>query len=315
MGTSGLRAQASKVLQAAARKYGNSQLAAVAYQVKLDAFTKVKKAISDLVAELEKQNADEIKQKDFCKEEFHKNKVQTVEKTDEMSDLKAKITDRESLAKELTKAIAALKGEIKEMQVQLKKAGEDREQQNVEYQKTVADQRATRKLLKAALVVLQDVYGKEDAAAAAAFDQQADAPPPPPGFKEYKQTSSGGVTGLLKQIIEDTKAVEAEATRAEEDSQKAYEDFVQDTNASVEAKGKDIVNKSEAKAKAESELIEARKELESASLDMENLQNTKTELHQTCDFVLKNFDLRQKARTDEVEALRQAMAILSGSKF
>jgi len=31
--------------------------------------------------------------------------------------------------------------------------------------------------------------------------------------------------------------------------------------------------------------------------------------------VIKNFDIRQKARDEEVEALRQAKAILSGAKF
>ena len=31
--------------------------------------------------------------------------------------------------------------------------------------------------------------------------------------------------------------------------------------------------------------------------------------------VMKNFEIRQTARDEEVEALRQAKAILSGSKF
>ena len=35
----------------------------------------------------------------------------------------------------------------------------------------------------------------------------------------------------------------------------------------------------------------------------------------SCDFTLKNFDIRQEARDQEVEALRQAKAILSGAKF
>ena len=45
--------------------------------------------------------------------------------------------------KTLTDAINTLKSEISEMQVQLKRAGEDREKQNKEFQMTVADQRAT----------------------------------------------------------------------------------------------------------------------------------------------------------------------------
>jgi len=41
--------------------------------VRLDAFTKVKKAIDDLIAQLLQDKADEIKHKDFCTEELNTN--------------------------------------------------------------------------------------------------------------------------------------------------------------------------------------------------------------------------------------------------
>merc|ERR1719287_38760 len=106
--------------------------------------------------------------------------------------------------------------------------------------------------------------------------------------------------GMIQQIINDAKAMEAEAIRAEEDGQKAYEDFV---------------NKSETKAKAEGDLVQANEEKESVMLELEQLSNYNAELHQSCDFVVKNFEIRQTARDEEVEALRQAKAILSGAKF
>merc|ERR1712182_77180 len=88
--------------------------------------------------------------------------------------------------------------------------------------------------------------------------QEPAGPPPPPGFKEYKKNAaSGGVMGMIQQIINDAKAMEAEAIRAEEDAQKAYEDFVKETNASIEAASKAIVNKSEEKAKAETDLTQS----------------------------------------------------------
>merc|ERR1719273_2082322 len=120
---------------------------------------------------------------------------------------------------------------------------------------------------------------------------------------------------MIQQIISDAKAMEAEAIRSEEDSQKAYEDFVKDTNNSIEAKSRDIVSKSEQKARAESDLVDAKKAKDAAMLELEQLSNYNAELQQSCNFVLKNFDVRQTARDEEVEALRQAKAILSGAKF
>merc|ERR1719197_1687475 len=141
---------------------------------------------------------------------------------------------------QLTKAIDALKAEIAEMQVQLKRAGEDREKQNKEFQAVVADQRETQKLLQTALGVLQEVYAKGKSALVQSTKQEPAGPPPPAGFETYKKSeASGGVIGLIQQIINDAKAMEAETIKAEEDAQKAYEDFVKETNASIESKNKD----------------------------------------------------------------------------
>jgi len=309
------RAEASRLLVGVANKLHSPRLATLAYQVKLDAFTRVKKAIDDMIAELLKEKADEIKHKDFCVDEFNTNQLQTEKKDREKRDLIAKIEDLEMTIRSLTEAIDGLKAEIAEMQVQLKRAGEDREKENKQFQTTVADQRETQRLLKAALNFLADFY-KHKGGAALVQKQEPAGPPPPAGFETYtNNASSGGVTQLIEQIISDAKAMEAEAIRSEEDAQKAYEDFVKDTNASIEAKSRDIVEKSEQKAKAEEELVETKGFKEAAMLELEQLSNYDAQLHQSCDFVVKNFELRQTARDEEVEALRQAKAILSGAKF
>jgi len=313
--TSERREQASKLLSRVAKKLNSPRLSALAYKVRLDAFTRVKKAIDDMIAQLIKEKADEIKHKDFCVDEFNTNQLQTEKKEREKSDLIAKIEDLEMTIKALTEAIDKLKAEIAEMQLQMKRAGEDREKENKEFQTTVADQRETQRLLKAALNVLQDFYGKK-AALLQGRRQEPAGPPPPPGFEEYKKNkASGGVMDMIQQIIQDAKAMEAEAIRSEEDAQKAYEDFVKETNASIEAKSKEIVNKSDEKAKAEGELVETKESKEAVMLELEQLSNYDAELHQSCDFVMKNFDVRQTARDEEVEALKQAKAILSGAKF
>merc|ERR1712072_1602665 len=149
------RTQASKLLSAVARKVQNPRLATLAVRVRLDAFTRVKKAIDDMVAQLLKEKEDEIKHKDFCVEEFNKNELETEKKEREKSDLIAKIEDLTLTIKQLTADIERLKSEISEAQVQMKRAGEDREKENKEFQMTVADQGATQKLLTAALNILK----------------------------------------------------------------------------------------------------------------------------------------------------------------
>merc|ERR1719218_50563 len=114
-----------------------------------------------MIAQLLKEKEDEIKHKDFCVDEFNQNQLTTERKTREKADLEAKIEDLNLTIKTLTEEIEALKAEIAEMQVQLKRAGENRENENKEFQLTVADQRETQKLLQAALNVLAEFYGKK----------------------------------------------------------------------------------------------------------------------------------------------------------
>ena len=307
------RNQAAAVLAAVAKKVNNPRLSALATKVRLDAFTKVKKAIDDMVGQLLKEKEDEIKHKDFCVDEFNTNQLQTERKDREKEDLIAKIEDLELTIKTLSTEIDTLKSEVAEMQVQMKRAGEDREKENKDFQGTVADQRASQKLLQAALNILKGFYEKKEAAL---LQQEPAGPPPPAGFKDLKKNAaSGGVMGMIQQIINDAKAMEAEAIRAEEDSQKSYEDFVKETNASIEEKSKAIVNKSEEKAKSETDLTQSNEDKESVMLELEQLSNYNAELHQSCDFVVKNFDIRQTARDEEIEALKQAKAILSGADF
>merc|ERR1719329_2113267 len=130
------RTQASKLLSTVAKKVQNPRLATLAVRVRLDAFTRVKKAIDDMVAQLTKEKADEIKHKDFCVDEFNTNELQTEKKERSKQDLTAKIEDLEMTIKQLTDAIDQLKAEVAEMQVQMKRAGEDREKENKEFQTT-----------------------------------------------------------------------------------------------------------------------------------------------------------------------------------
>merc|ERR1719316_2638462 len=58
------RSSVSQALSAAAQKFQDPRLSTLATQARLDAFTKVKKSIQDMVDKLIKEKEDEIKHKD-----------------------------------------------------------------------------------------------------------------------------------------------------------------------------------------------------------------------------------------------------------
>ena len=68
----------------------------------------------------------------------------------------------------------------------------------------------TNVLSKSCCKHLKGFYEKK---AAALLQQEACWPSSPPGFKDYKtNVASGGVMGMIRQIINDTKAMEVEAS-------------------------------------------------------------------------------------------------------
>merc|ERR1719498_635564 len=280
----------------------HEQLAALAVSVQLDAFTKVKKAIDDMVTDLKGQQEAEVKKKAYCNKEFDENEKMTYTTKETLKDLEDKIAGLEATIEKLTEEIAAAKAEIKDMEVAIKQASEDREAENKEYQEEVNDQRMMQAILGKALERMAKVYKS-------ALIQQE----PPVKFQPYSQNAgSSPVIGLIEQIIGDSKAVEGDAIAGEKEAQSAYEEFVQNSNDSIQALNNSIQAKSDAVAEAEKEKAEAEAQKKSTEERLNDLIEYNGDLHADCDFVLKNFDIRQNARLQEIEALQNAKAYLSG---
>jgi len=285
-----------------------TQLSVITASVQLDAFTKVKEAMDKMIAELKAQQAEEVKKKEFCNTELNENEKQTYVTTEELEDLNTQIKKLEATIETLTAEIEAAKEQIADTEVSIKQAGEQRKKENQEFQVVIGDERATQKILAMAKDRMEQFYGKK------LFLLQQPAPPGG-GFKPMKKNAGGSpVISLLEQIIEESVAVEKEAIEAEQEAQADYAEFVKDTAASIQALNEAIVAKTDNIAAAEVDKENTEMAAKAATEKLENLAAYAADLHEDCDFILKNFDLRQAARLKEIEAIQEAKAILSGMK-
>jgi len=307
------RAKVSELLSAAADKLQRPRLAALALRMRMDAFTKVIAAIKNMIRELTTQNADEVKENEFCIDELNRAEQERIPHDKrEISDDKLKIAQDLQLKKDLMAAIKRLNADIAENRLQMKVAGEDREKQNAAYQVAVADQQATQALLKKALTVLGGAYERTKTHAGKFIQEDKPAgAPPPKGFDSYqKNGAAGGVMEMLQQIIQDSQQVEAEAVKDEEDANAAYISLLTQENAANEALQKDLNGKNTRLAADKIALVVEGKEKKSDTKTLDTEKTKVVTLHGACDYMMKNFDVRQTARTEEKEALEQAMAIL-----
>jgi len=287
------------------------RLSTLAVSVSLDSFTKIKEAMDKMVADLKTEQAEEVKFKTYCGKELDNNAKSTYEKTEQKEDLEASIAKLTKLIKKLTAEIAEANGQIADTEVAIKKASQAREGENSEFQVIVADQRATQEILTKALVRLQDFYKKAKGGALL----QKTAQTPPVKFNALKSNAGASpVLGMIQQIIEDSKALEAEAVAGETEAQSSYEKFVSDSNSVIKELSNSVAAKTKAKATASEDLSQAGSDLDSTNGELETLALTEGDLHGECDWTIQNFAARQKARLDEMEAIGQAKGILSGAQ-
>jgi len=304
------RRKASALLRGVAAKVGSPELSILATNVELDAFTRVKKAIDDMVAQLKAQQGDEVKKHDWCNSELHSNEVATMKTEDKKADLTAKVEDLAQTLSRFTEEIAQAKTSIAQLQLDLQRASENRKQENMDFQSTVADQRATMSVLHTALERLAKYYDEEALVQAKATGGQT---PPVPQMEYKKSAGSGGVMSMIEKLINDAKEVEADARKSEIQAQGQYEALVADTNGSVKALAREIMSKTQAKAGAAKDKSETEGDLADTNKELESLGKMDGELHGDCDYLIKNFGIRQEARGQEIEALQQAKQILSGA--
>merc|ERR1712196_536566 len=90
---------------------------------------------------------------------------------------------------------------------------------------------------------------------------------------------------------------------------------MEDSKETRAAKTKDITDKEEEAAKLKLQLSELKNDKEDTTEELMAIVDKIQGLHQSCDFIVKNYDLRKKARGEEIDNLQNAIAVLSGAKL
>eukprot|EP00933_Yihiella_yeosuensis_P061670 TRINITY_DN64503_c0_g1_i1.p1 TRINITY_DN64503_c0_g1~~TRINITY_DN64503_c0_g1_i1.p1 ORF type:complete len:716 (-),score=260.57 TRINITY_DN64503_c0_g1_i1:79-2226(-) len=332
------RAAASKMLATAGQRLNVAALMTLSLQAKINSFKQLKEKIDKMVAALKKQQADEVAFNDECKANLNKNELDTDDKKNKKTTLESKIDELKQSLKEAKASIKSLTDEIAELNQQMAGATEERQKESLEFQADVNEQKQVQALLQKAMNVLKKFYGTVSGETVESFLQvgrrsadeaeessteEASAEQPssdplgaPEQMKDYKKNSGGlAVSSLLGHIIEDSKKTEFKLKESEQDSQTRYEAFSQETANSIKSKTAELDSSKKQEADDAEDLSEAKGELISTMDELTQLGETKLDLHKECDFTMANFEVRQKAREEEMDALVKARGILGGADF
>merc|ERR1719321_1799599 len=116
---------------------------------------------------------------------------------------------------------------------------------------------------------------------------------------------------MMDMLVQDLDKEIQEMEVEEKDAQAEYEEFIKTSAEKRAADAKSITEKEAAKAGLEAEIekmtAEHKATMEEAMAKGEQIKD----LHLECDWLTQNYEVRKEARAGEVDALKQAKAVLS----
>merc|ERR1719311_195179 len=155
------RESAADFLAKRGKELHSPRISYLSTRLRNDAFAKVKESIDGMVVQLGHEQEDEVATKDGCVSDFNTNDKQTTERNGHKEDVEVEIEELLTEVKKLNEEEAKLAAAIADAQIELKKASENREQENKDFQTTVSDQRATQAILEKAKDRLSQFYDKK----------------------------------------------------------------------------------------------------------------------------------------------------------
>jgi len=327
--------KAQAILEGIASKHHSSSMDLMLFTMRsklkshagVQKFEEIKKMIDDMVVLLGKQQDEDDKTKEFCREEFDKA-------DDEQKAAKTALASTEASLEEMTDAVATLVDEIKV-----------HEDEIVVLDKTVADATVQRKedhtayigvvqMNEAAIALIEKAKGKlekfyKPAASAASFVQvrMHSSSEDEFGFEVDQQDSTNqaqaqqaranekarNVMSLMDTIIHDTEMAQKDAEYAEKTAQDDYAELMAESQESRAQSAKGLTDKTAAKAELEGKLVVARETHAANSKALIAIGKVISDLHGSCDFIIENYDMRKEARASEIDSLKNAKAVLSGA--
>jgi len=317
-------------------------------------FTKVIKMIDDMVVLLGKEQADDDHKKEYCTMQFDMtdDKKKGLERT--ISDLEKSIAENKEMVATLTTEIETLKDGIIKLDREVAEATMIRKEEHADVTAELTANKAASDIIDFAKNRLNKFYNpklykpppkreltEEEritlnmggtlaptnppggiAGTGIGFEQThtgaiAAPPPPPETFGAYKKKGeeSAGVIGMMDMLKADLQKEITEMETTEQNSQEEYEEMVKDAADKRAADSLSIEEKESAKAGIEADLVKANEDKAGAEDELMATKEYIAQLHTECDWLLNNFGTRKEARAAEIDALKNAKAVLSGADF
>lgn len=317
--------QAFAKLRTLATKYRSQEMSSLAAKVKNGGhFDKLFVIIDEMIANLRKEEQEDIAHRDRCEASGNKNEndkgdlVHSIEKAD------ASIQRLNNKATELKQTISSLEGEIASTKQSMKEALDMRNTEARQFKKALQDDAAAIAVIEKAIVAMSAFYKNNkipleflvQKSKEPEYSVDSDKAPETTwsgGSYGGRQSESGGIVSILEMVKEDTANEMKEARQDEADAQAAFERDRASQQETLNAQKRSKVQAEKELAETEQKIADTQEAKSGRAADLAEEQKLAGTLENDCKWVKTHFDSRRENRKDEIDGLMEAKNYLAGA--
>ncbi|CAJ1361730.1 unnamed protein product [Effrenium voratum] len=270
--------------------------------------------IEDIHDVLDKEQASDKERQRYCETKLRRAEMTKKDKERDAEDATSIIATFQNELDTVIAEINTLEGRMKDLDAQVADATQARQAERAAFEKSRETNSAALELMEVAQKRIQRFY-------AASFLQEQEnatesarlASPPEADLSYRAQGGASQVMLLFGKIKADIQKQTMMLQSDDEVGQSEYENLVKNSNEKKMADNKSLGGKQAARAELEVDLQQGRAELRSTQQLLKALAEETRNLHAECDFLLKNFDLREDARRSERRSLTRAKSVLEAA--
>jgi hypothetical protein len=318
-GVNAPRTKAIAALKTSASKSKSLRLMAIAAAIKAGGhFDAVTGEIDKMMETIKEEEKADIRQKDWCKDEIHKNEQEAaryeykVEKKDALiGRLKAKLDEMEQTLVKTIEQIQSTKADIEQME-------DSRKAEHAEYEQAKKDDEGAVALLKNAIAALGSFYKNNPAEAELmqqpVFERGEMAPDATFSSAGKSRGESKGILSIMTMLKEDLEDEITNAVKNEKENQFYFERSIREAHTLL----KELREK---KSSLELNIADANTEIDNQFEEREDINDLWKEekdyigsIKPECDYLMETFDDRRAKRNAETQGLIDAKGMLEGSE-
>jgi chromosome segregation ATPase len=282
-------------------------------------FDKIMVMIDEMVADLRKEEAEDIAHRDRCENQGNANKNMIEDLENEIQKHGDSITRMEDKETELKATIESLEGEQSSTKDDMEELLSMRNDEVAAFKQALKDDADAVHVISQAIVVMAKFYKENKIPLQLVqvnepeYSVDPDKAPETSFHKSDRSRESGGIIAILEMVKEDTEKEMKESIADDKANQAEYEKNRGALKKTLDAQTASKVELEKELADLEQKMQDTHEAKEGKINDLSEAQALEGTLGKDCAWVKTHFDSRREKRKAEIEGLQEAKNFLAGA--